>query len=195
MFKNINGNVKIGACWAVRYIMKSSEEHHDARDVILHVVLLMPPLRGYLNELLAAVLCILLSFIEKFDCFSHLGRAYLIGNTIRAHYNGPVSCTISFYYFDSWRGDDAALLSHVVAETARHCEARLAHFLAPHAHGTDLLAGHLRFELVEHAANLEYALALLWHVRLVVHGHLLADEAATLPCLALNVFLAEQDHR
>lgn len=78
----------------------------------------MPALSGYLDKLLAAILRVLLTFVKEFNCLCHLGSTNLIGDTVGADYYSSVFRTISLENLHGWRGNDAALLCHIISETA-----------------------------------------------------------------------------
>ena len=56
----------------------SAQEHHNARDVILHIMLRVPFLRCAFNQLLAAIFGVLLSLVKKLDGLGHLRNLYLV---------------------------------------------------------------------------------------------------------------------
>ena len=86
----------------------STQEHHNARDVVLHVVFGVPFLRCAFNQLFTAVLCVLLSLVKKLNCFGHLWDLYLVRDAIGADQNGSVFESVTRNDAYCRRGDDAA---------------------------------------------------------------------------------------
>ena len=86
----------------------SPEEHDNARYVILHVVLRVPLLRRKFDQLLAAVLGILLSPVEKLDGLSHLTYLDLVGDAVRADQDGSIFLSVAGNHTNCWSCYDAA---------------------------------------------------------------------------------------